>query len=80
MHIKRDPDVNALYITFGEGEVARTVAISEAVYADLDEVGNPLGLEFINADDFIPFLRERVTDVAIPLPLREMLGAYSSRS
>lgn len=75
MQIKLDPDVNALYITFAEGKVARTIEVAEAVYADMDEGGNPLGLEFIDADDFIPFLRERVGDVAVPPQLREMLGA-----
>ena len=69
-----DRDVNALYIELREGTVARTLELAELVYADVDEEGAPLGLEFVNADDLIPFLRERVGDIDIPEPIREVLG------
>ena len=75
MQIRLDRDVNALYIELQEGKIARTLELAESVYADVDEQGTPLGLEFVNADDFIPFLRERVGDSAIPESVRRVLGA-----
>ncbi len=74
MRIKLDPDVNALYITFREGTVARTIEIAEMVYADLDEDGEPIGLEFVSADDFVPFMRDHAGDASVPPQLRELLG------
>lgn len=79
MQIRLDRDVNALYIALQEGKVAKTLELAELVYADVDEQGKPLGLEFVNADDFIPFLRERVGDIDIPESVREVFGA-SARS
>ena len=78
MQIRLDPHVNTLSIAFGDGAVERTVEISEGVYADLDGAGDPLGVEFLNADDFIPFLRDRASDAAIPPRLRDLLGAITS--
>jgi uncharacterized protein YuzE len=41
-------DVLAVYITLGEGAVARTIEIEEAAcYADEDSEGNLLGLEIL---------------------------------
>ena len=74
MQIRLDPDVNALYIEVRAGEVAKTVEVSEMVYLDVDEGGAPLGLEFVNADDFIPFLREHAGGAEVPDELRELLG------
>jgi uncharacterized protein YuzE len=79
MQIRLDRDVNALYITLQEGKVARTLELAELVYADIDEQGEPLGLEFVNADDFIPFLRERAGDVDLPASVRAVFGASASR-
>jgi uncharacterized protein YuzE len=52
-----DPDVNALYIRFSAGEVSRTLELEEFVYVDIDAQGEAVGVEFVNADDFMPFLR-----------------------
>lgn len=75
MRIKLDSDVNALYITFREGAVARTIEIADMVFADLDENGDPIGLEFVSTDDFVPFLRDHADDATVPPQIREMLGA-----
>lgn len=75
MRIELDPDVNSLYIAFRDGAVARTLEVAELVFADMDEHDVPLGLEFVNADDFIPFMRERAGGGEIPPRLRALLGA-----
>jgi uncharacterized protein YuzE len=61
-----DPDVNALYIRFSAGKVVRTLELEAFVYVDIDAQGEPVGLEFVNADDFMPFLRRHDGSVNIP--------------
>jgi len=75
MQFRLDQEVNALYIEFREGEVAKTIELAETVYMDVDGQGSALGLEFVNAADFLPFLREHVGGRNVPAPLRELLGA-----
>lgn len=36
-------------------------------------------MEFVNADDFIPFLREHAGGVEVPAELRELLGVQAAR-
>ncbi len=69
-----DPDVNALYVRFDRGDVARTLEVEPAaVFLDVDENGGPLGMEFINADDFIPFIRRHSGNIDIPERVNEAL-------
>lgn len=75
MQIRLDRDMNALYIEFREGQVAKTVELGEMVYMDVDGQGSALGLEFVNADDFVPFLREHAEGRDVPVQLRDLLGA-----
>jgi uncharacterized protein YuzE len=79
MQIRLDRDVNALYIDLQEGEVDRTLELTEMVYLDVNKQGDPLGVEFVNADDFIPFLRERLGEAEIPPQLREVFGMVAPR-
>lgn len=72
MEFQLDRDVNALYIRFRPGEVSRTVELTDSVYVDMDADDVPLGMEFINADEFVPFLRDHASDAAVPPRLREM--------
>lgn len=44
-----DRDANALYIRFSTNEIAETVALSDAVYIDVDAEGEPVGFEILNA-------------------------------
>ena len=66
MTIKLDPDVNALYIRFTPGTVHRTVEVEASVYVDVDDQDTPLGMEFVNADDFLPYLRRHAGEIPIP--------------
>jgi uncharacterized protein YuzE len=79
MQIRLDPDVNALYIEFREGKVAKTIELADMVYLDVDHQGDALGLEFVNADDFIPFLREHAGAADVPAELRELIHAPAPR-
>ena len=78
MQIRLDPDVNALYIEVRAGAVAKTLEVSEMVFVDVDDTGAPLGIEFVNADDFIPFLRDHAADLDVPSELREILGVSAA--
>ena len=50
-------EANALYIAIRAGEVVRTIEVTDMVYIDVDADGAPLGIEFVSADEFVPFLR-----------------------
>jgi uncharacterized protein YuzE len=47
MRIDYDPQADALYIQLREGEIAETVEISKYIYADVDQEGQPLGIEIL---------------------------------
>ena len=68
-------DVNALYVRFRRGKVAETVEIEHLIVVDLDGDGQPLGMEFVNADDFLPFLRRHGGPLTLPDDLVAMTAA-----
>ncbi len=53
-----DPEINVLYLSLERGVVARTIESSESVHVDIDVRGGILGVEFVNADELLPFLRD----------------------
>jgi uncharacterized protein YuzE len=85
MQFRFDEDANALSIALHEGQVARTIEITDMVYVDVDVHGTPLGVEFVSADEFIPFLRRlrglEKTDAwadVIPAEVRELFSANAA--
>jgi uncharacterized protein YuzE len=72
MEFQLDRDVNALYIKLGTGTVSRTIELTDSVYVDMDAADAPIGLEFTNADEFIPFLRSNADIADIPPQAREL--------
>ena len=78
MHFQLDRDVNALYIWLRPGTVSRTMELTDTVFVDLDAADTTLGLEFINADEFIPFLRDHSDDADIPPQVRELFGSTTA--
>ena len=56
MRIEYSPDVGLLYVRLGAGEVAESVEVEDGVVADVDAAGEPVGVEFLDADGFLPFL------------------------
>lgn len=82
MQFRFDQDANALYIAIERGEVARTVEVTDMVSVDVDAQGTVLGIEFVSADEFVPFLRRlhAVEDGAewketVPAGVRELFLA-----
>jgi uncharacterized protein YuzE len=73
-----DCDVNALYIKLRSGRVAATITLSDSIYADVDEAGAPIGLEFVNADEFVPFLRRHADDADLPPEIRRLFRVTSA--
>jgi uncharacterized protein YuzE len=45
-----DPDAEAAYIRMSQGEVAETIEITESLYIDVDENGEPIGIEILGVD------------------------------
>lgn len=78
MELRLDRDVNALYVRLRPGAVTRTVEITDTVYADLDAEGRTLGVEFVNADEFIPFLREQTEAERIVPEVRALVEATTA--
>jgi uncharacterized protein YuzE len=72
VQFRLDPDVNALSIEIQPGRIARTIEFTDSVYVDVDAEGAPLGLEFVNADEFVPFLRAHADDAAFPIQIRAL--------
>lgn len=56
MRIEYSPDERLLYLRLRPGEVAETIEVDTDVMADLNAAGEPVGIEFIDADAFFPFL------------------------
>jgi uncharacterized protein YuzE len=85
MQFQFDQDANALYIALHEGPVAQTIEITDMVYVDVDASGTPLGIEFVSADEFVPFLRrlqgpERTNAWAAELPteIRQLFAVLAA--
>ena len=58
MQFRFDEEANALYIAIKAGDVARTIEVTDMVYIDVDANAASLGIEFVSADEFVPFLRQ----------------------
>jgi uncharacterized protein YuzE len=78
MQIRLDRDVNALYIALRPGKVSRTVELTDTVYVDMDDKDTPIGIEFVNADEFVPFLREHADDADIPPQVRQLFSVTAA--
>ncbi len=74
------PDVNALYVRFRQGKVAETSEIEHLIVVDLDATGRPLGIEFVDADAFLPFLRRHGGPLTLPDDLVPMTAALVGAS
>ena len=49
MKIEYDREVDAVYIYMQQKEVAKTIELSDVVKVDLDEEGNLIGIEVLDA-------------------------------
>lgn len=48
-----DQDADAIYVRLSDAEVASTIALSTTVYIDVDDHGNPVGMEVLRVDSSI---------------------------
>jgi uncharacterized protein YuzE len=67
-----DRDVNALYVKLRSVDISRTIELTDSINVDMDANDAPVGIEFTNADDFIPFLRNHADRNEIPPQVREL--------
>jgi uncharacterized protein YuzE len=65
------PDENLLYVALGDGPAAETIEVEESVYIDVDANGGPIGIELLNADDFLPFLARNGGRLTLPEHIEE---------
>jgi uncharacterized protein YuzE len=66
IQVRRDPDINAVYVQLREGKVHRTEEVEDAVYVDIDADGNPIGIELLHAEDALPFVQKHRERFGIP--------------
>jgi uncharacterized protein YuzE len=67
MNITYDPQADALYIKFQEGESARTKKVAEGILIDLDEKGLLYGIEILGAKERMPLLDLARVKAGLPL-------------
>lgn len=65
-----DQEADAIYVRFSDADVASTIAISTTVYIDVDEAGNPVGMEVLRVDSSIFATLKNLPD---PATLRDLI-------
>lgn len=73
MNVELDTEAGALYLRLTPGRVAETAELADLVVADYEENGRMLGIEFVRAKHFGPFLLEHPEIATLPSRL-----AYAS--
>lgn len=73
--VRYDADADAMYLRLRDGTVADTVEIEEMVYVDIDADGQPLGVEFVVASDFLAFLTRRDGEFVVPARMGAAVSA-----
>ena len=63
MKISYDKQADAMYIEFREGSFAKNKKLDDFTILDLDESGNILGIEFLDASKRIP--KESLSEVSV---------------
>jgi len=62
MKVRYDPEADAVYIRFREGEIAESDEIKEGVIIDYDSEGKPLAIELLDAKEILAGKPEVVVD------------------
>jgi len=73
--IRYDPSVDALYVRFREGKIAETVEFRDGIYIDLDEHGNTLALEALDAKSNGIMVGSEALEVPEHVTERDLAGA-----
>jgi uncharacterized protein YuzE len=75
LRLEHDAEVNALYIylrDIPDGAVARTIELEDGLNLDVDEEGNTLGIEVVDADDFYRLIDRLGGELDIPLKIEDV--------
>jgi uncharacterized protein YuzE len=70
-----DREAYALYIRFSSAPVAETVELSESVYVDLDQDGEPVGFEVLHAE---PALLAGIPSIPDTAAFRDLIKPSAS--
>ncbi|MEJ7762189.1 MAG: DUF2283 domain-containing protein [Thermomicrobiales bacterium] len=54
------------YLLLRDGEAVDTITLDDGIYMEIDPDGRPLGIEFLDVADLVPFLRGRGGTFHIP--------------
>jgi uncharacterized protein YuzE len=71
MDIQYDTIADAVYVSVGKGEIARTVKNSERFLVDVDKSGNVVGIEILDASsqqDLVENLKKNV-EAGVPVAI-----------
>jgi uncharacterized protein YuzE len=71
MKMTLHPEINVLYIELHEGEHDQTLEVDINTYIDIDKGGRVLGLEILNAREFLAKLEKEGGSVTLPDVIRE---------
>ncbi|HEV2108086.1 MAG TPA: hypothetical protein VGR16_07470 [Thermomicrobiales bacterium] len=70
-----------LHMHFGDGVAVDTITLADLIYLEIDSEGHPLSLDFVVAEDFLPFIKERGGVFEIPPRVDpDMTDAFGSTS
>jgi uncharacterized protein YuzE len=77
MMLKYSPTADALYLRLRPGEISNTVEWfpDDDIYLDLDADGRVLGVEFVNAGDFLTVLARHDGQLEIPDRIEDIAAA-----
>ena len=69
-----DQDADAIYVKFSDADVASTIALSNTVYIDVDQAGDPVDMEFLRVDSGIFATLKDLPDTAT---LRDLIRSVA---
>lgn len=75
MQIEYSPTAGALYLRLAAGDVSDTIEIEPEIYVDIDQRGDALGIEFVDAGAFLPFIQRHGGNLNLPSDLTAFAGA-----
>jgi uncharacterized protein YuzE len=78
MRFELDMEVNALYIYANKGEISETLEVGPDVYMDVDTEGRIIGIEFLDPDYLIQFLREHGGELDFDKPASQVQSLKNS--
>ena len=78
MKLSMDPEINVLYVYANDGEVSETLEVGPDVYMDIDAEGRIIGIEFLDPEYLIQFLREQGGELDFSKPFSQVQAVNQS--